>query len=195
MIERRKEFASLITGSRLYGTEGPDSDLDLFKLTFPTLAELVGNRHVTVPHCIKNGLDTREVILGEFVMSLGIDVERSLTALHYGLFGELTQHWLRRDFVNSLLTVARRMHDNAKTDKARAHAYRVWQAHVNLRNGASRLYPMSERERAVFMGIKDGGKVWVDWNPTVSHNRVPDGPRNTDALAKWVWAHYQKAVG
>lgn len=136
------------------------------------------------------------MLFGDFVLTLGRTVERSLTALHYPeLFGELQDAWLCTDFLYDVLTQAKNMWDNAKNDKQRAHAYRLWQAYCDLCNGVTRrLYPMPDHQVQTYQQIREGANISFDWMPTTRLDRVRRGSVNTDALADWVWAKYKEGV-
>lgn len=194
-----KVFAELKTGSHLYGTNRPFSDEDTFVLVYPTVEQLVSNRNASFPQVIFDGRDTRTVLLGDFVMSLGKDPERSFSAMHYpNLFGEILDAWFCTDFLFRVLHVGQKMFDTAQTPKQKAHGARLWMAYVSLMNGTdpAGLYPMTADERLTYANIRDGywANTTFDWMPTTMQNKVRHGSVDYTRLAEWVWAKYKEEI-
>lgn len=155
MTTSRRLWTTLLLGSHLYGTAVEGSDTDLLELYLPTPVELVENRRYTLSQCIKDGIDTRGALLGDFVMSLGINVEHSTLAYHYSdLFGELQPYWLNGQAIRNILDAATNMWVNGKTPKNKAHAYRYAYCAMRMCQGLE-LYPMVDQAHVEYMALRN----------------------------------------
>lgn len=156
MTNDRRLWASLTLGSHLYGTTTEESDLDILNLYIPTPDELVANRHVKLPQCIKDGVDTRHLLLGDFVLSLGVNAEHMCLAYHYeDMFGAIETAWLNGRALRNILTASMNMWENAQTPKNRAHAYRYLVAAIRMAYSLRPLYPMIQSHHANFMALRN----------------------------------------
>lgn len=202
-MSERKLYAKLTVGSNLFGTQTPDSDYDWLELLIPSTRELVQNQRVTIPQRINKHVDTRAMLLGGFVTSLGGNVENMATAYHYQeYFGPIQQYWLRRESLQKMLAVSMNMWNNAKTPKNLAHAYRYAYTADVMGDGADfPAYPMTDHPREIYMGLRNGLDTClkdarffqylmmvqedVDNSKTLSDDSV-----DYDKLAEWVMLRY-----
>lgn len=152
----RRLWATLSMGSRLYGTAVEGSDTDILNLYLPEPHEMVANKHVVLPQCIKDGIDTRHSLLGDFVMSLGHNPEHMVLAYHYDdLFHGVRSAWLNADALNKMLDVALNMWTNANTPKNKAHAYRYMVSARLMVRSTPDLYPLTRGDLMEYMWLRN----------------------------------------
>lgn len=195
----RRLFATLQLGSRLYGTSVEGSDDDILELYLPTTDELVANRVVRMPQCIRNGIDTRQMLLGDFVMSLGTNTEHMVLAYQYHeIFSGIQTAWLNHRALTTILNAAQNMWDNAKTPKNRAHAYRYLYSASQMSLGIRPLYPMTGRWHADFMSLRnDEPNQFSQFHEFLNNIRVDmdrfwksENYPNRQTLSEWVIIRY-----
>lgn len=199
MTTSRRLWTTLLLGSHLYGTQTEGSDTDLLELYLPTPVELVENRRYTLSQCIKDGIDTRGALLGDFVMSLGINVEHSTLAYHYSdLFGELQPYWLNGQSLRNILDAATNMWVNGKTPKNRAHAYRYALAASRMSRGEE-LYPLKGGALDDYMLLRNGAEdtPWGFMRSMEAIRSYTEGiwkskpaPTDRQKRAEWVLLRY-----
>jgi hypothetical protein len=197
----RRLYALLTVGSHLFGTTTEESDLDRLELLIPSTEEMVDMRaRPNLPQCIRNGIDTRQMFLGNFVMSLGTNVENMVVAYHYAeLFEDIQTLWLNGRALRNILAAAENMWDNAKTPKNKAHAYRYTLAAIQMSQGRV-LYPMEANFHENYMGLRNDDpdqigeyhfKKYLDTvREAIKRNWPSDGYPNREKLAEWVMLRY-----
>lgn len=199
MTNGRHLWATLQLGSHLYGTTVEGSDTDLLELYLPTPVELVDNKRLHLPQCIKDGIDTRGALLGDFVMSLGINVEHSTLAYHYSdLFGDLQTYWLNGHALRAILDAATNMWVNAESPKNKAHAYRYALAASRMSRG-EKLYPLEGQALIDYMLLRHGAEdtSWGFMNSMNALRQYTEGlwkskpaPTDRQKRAEWVMLRY-----
>ena len=212
MIQKRRLWAALPTGSQLYGTQTPESDEDTVQIWIPTWAELVSNKVVTIPQRITElgdtQLDVRGVLLGHFVMSLGHNPENMVLAHENpNRFGEIHHLWFKGDALTHMLNVAENMWTHAKTGANVAHAFRYASTIASwVLNPGVLAYPMNEITRDKYLEMKRQSNPeqarlvygQVNWErgtkglrDTIEREwKTTQTDEDRDALARWVMSQY-----
>lgn len=200
----RKLFAELVTGSTLYGTAHVDSDLDLVRIEYPTRSDVTSNRQVKRPQCISNGVDTRHVLLGEFVNSLGVNTENTILAAHYiNQFGELHPFFMVEQVPIHMFNVACNMMTYAKSPKILAHGYRIGAVAGYISRGEP-IFPLTNPDISIYQSLRSLSDTALE--PLTDDERIaflpalpddsvlPHNPINREALTEWVWAKYKEEI-
>lgn len=201
-MSQRKRFATFQIGSHLYGDAKPSSDLDLLNLWYPTTKEMVSNQRVVIPSNVTDAIDQRNLLLGDFVMSLGANPENTLIFLQYrDWFPGLDPVWfLRTSTIRTMLVSAEGMwknnHKAKNPSKQLAHAYRYLLGAMFMDeylDGKSP-YPLEGVYLDVYKQIRAGRLVPADfdwqWDNMLATCDEPDDERQTDEMADWVLAEY-----
>jgi hypothetical protein len=202
----RRLFEELTVGSKLFGTQVEGSDLDLLRLWIPSTEEMVTNQRVHLPQCVKNGIDTRNMLLGGFVMSLGTNVENMAIAHHYDeIFEDIATYWLNGRALQTMLNAADNMWKNAKTPKNAAHGFRYAYTVVRIMNAPGEpVYPLTGTSLETYMKIRNAVDVveatdvyqsrWQDFMDDIAaeikRHWPSNGYPNREKLAEWVMLRY-----
>lgn len=193
----RIAYATLPVGSHLYGGATEESDHDVLALVIPTLTELVGNRRITISQTYGGGLDTRTVLLGDFVMSLGVNPENTLIALSYPEHFPDSDLWLRWSTSTTMFNSGMAMFKNAakiqedRRGKQLGHAYRYILGALQIKMKLPTTYPLTGDVFKVYMSIRNDEYGLDDYPPAFDLDdfgdpMIPDTDRDTEAMARWV---------
>ena len=199
-------YSSYLIGSHLYGDAKPTSDVDHLNLWVPTMEEIAENRRITLQSTVSDGVDTRNALLGDFVMSLGDNPEHTLFGLTFLPFVRLRRHFLRRSTALKMFASARSVIDSADKIKPSARNKTLGQAWRYLSaasclyaNGFWSGYPMTgtalETYKQLRQGTYTGGlKVTHSLEELYGEGKLPDEPRDTETLARWVLGEYNRLM-
>jgi hypothetical protein len=182
----RRLFEELTVGSKLFGTQVEGSDLDLLRLWIPSTEEMVTNQRVHLPQCVKNGIDTRNMLLGGFVMSLGTNVENMAIAHHYDeIFEDIATYWLNGRALQTMLNAADNMWKNAKTPKNAAHGFRYAYTVVRIMNAPGEtVVEATDVYQSRWQDFMD------DIAAEIKRHWPSNGYPNREKLAEWVMLRY-----
>lgn len=206
MTQTRTLFAELQSGSRLYGSATDTSDNDLVRIWFPTQAEVVSNRQVTIAQTISNDTDVRNIVLGEFVMGLGKNNENTLLAIHYRKeIGIDPERFVNKAFVLELFKTGSNMQKFAKTAKIYAHGYRYRAIAIRLAQGQFTKYPLLDHDLSIYKrlramtdeeAVENASKFRIDESVTINDStHLSNQKIDTQYLAEWVWNQYAGLYG
>jgi hypothetical protein len=188
----RSLYTRLIVGSRLYGYDTAESDLDFLDLVVPTKMELIANKRITIPQSITDTADTRTMLLGEFVMSLGTNPENSLIAMHYQDEFPDPALWLRKQTAFRLIEVAEKMMLQAGKPKMAATAFRYISGAIDLSEDGMLTYPMSDEQVYTMRWLlKDSDEPknvtyhWENLMAGINESGLSNEDIDYEAMAEW----------
>lgn len=203
MTQTRTLFAEFQAGGRLYGSSTDMSDNDLVRIWYPSLIEAVSNRPVTISQKMTPEADVRNILLGEFVMSLGKNNENTLLAIHYAAEIGISPSWyLNRAFTMELFKTGEAMQRFAKNAKIYAHGYRYKAIAHRLALGEFTGYPLHPDDLETYrhlrtLSVEALTERVENWKPAdslkariASSPALRDTPIETFKLAEWVWDKY-----